>query len=142
MCGGRLHGGGTAFFSRMYYIAGKDLSYSFVSRTDPSKLSEGDIIYRNLAYDKSLKMYVVSDFLPYGDGKVLCLIYPFECISAYSNTAQRGHVFDSCGPVKYLNTEGERIDPSVMRSEVNYDYQEREFQDSVPDSKLNFVKDC
>lgn len=46
------------------------------------------------------------------------------------------------GPVKYVNTEGERIDPSVMRSEVNYDYQEREFQDSVPDSKLNFVKDC
>lgn len=51
-------------------------------------------------------------------------------------------MFDSCGPVKYVNTEGERIDPSVMRSEVNYDYQEREFQDSVPDSKLNFVKDC
>ena len=82
-------------FSRMYYIAGKDLSYSFVSRTAPSKFSEGNIIYRNLAYDKSLKMYVVSDFLPDGDGKVLCLIYPFECISAYSNTAQRGHVFDS-----------------------------------------------
>ena len=54
-------------FSRMYYIAGKDLSYSFVSRTAPSKFSEGNIIYRNLAYDKSLKMYVVSDFLPYGD---------------------------------------------------------------------------
>lgn len=67
----------------MYYIAGKDLSYSFVSRTAPSKFSEGNIIYRNLAYDKSLKMYVVSDFLPYGDGKVLCLIYPFDTSTAY-----------------------------------------------------------
>ena len=88
-------------FSRMYYIAGKDLSYSFVSRTDPSKLSEGDIIYRNLAYDKSLKMYVVSDFLPYGDGKVLCLIYPFDTSTAYyeaQNEAQRVYVFnDSWG---------------------------------------------
>lgn len=91
-------------FSRMYYVPGKDLSYSLVSRTDQPK--ENHIIYRNLAYDKSLKMYVVSDFLPYGDGKVLCLIYPFDSSTAYRIT------YNNSVPVSVYDTNwsyGDRL---------------------------------
>ena len=83
-------------FSRMFYVAGKDMSYSVVARAGLPKSSDDSIIYRNMVYDRSLKMYVVSDMLPYEKDGVLCLLYPYDSNFAYEfNTVTQKYEFSS-----------------------------------------------